>query len=98
MHLVQPTTTGDAQCLGDGQGGLEPFSPVYPGYAMSVRVSGGFTPLFVPIDVAFPARLVKGPLEPLRNEIGAHRQLDPAEHTGFLGREKREKRAGEAGT
>jgi hypothetical protein len=61
MHLVTPSTTGDANCLGDGEGTALPFSPVFTGYVMSVRIAGGFTPLFAPMDVAYPVRLLKGP-------------------------------------
>jgi hypothetical protein len=61
LHLIQPDTPGDATCWGDEQGGLAPFSPVYPGYTMRIRVKGGFVPLFAPILAAYPARIVSGP-------------------------------------
>ncbi|RMH42425.1 MAG: hypothetical protein D6689_08215 [Deltaproteobacteria bacterium] len=61
MHLVQVSTTGDAACHGDGQGGLPPFSPVFPGYGLSIRIGGGFAPMTVQADLALPVRIVPGP-------------------------------------
>ncbi|HEY3801825.1 MAG TPA: hypothetical protein VGL61_04425 [Kofleriaceae bacterium] len=61
MTIVDPTYPGDATCIGDRGGNLGriPFVPI--GTQMSVRVTGGFRPLFLGIQPALPAKVVKGP-------------------------------------
>ncbi|HLU68069.1 MAG TPA: hypothetical protein VKZ63_17415 [Kofleriaceae bacterium] len=62
MHLVDPTTTGDAVCIGDRAADLPAFSPVYPGFQFGFSIVGGFFPMFVtPIEASFPNAIVPAP-------------------------------------
>lgn len=62
FHMVDPYTTGDLECRDDRQGTHPRYSPVHPGYALQIQLTGGFIPMFVPnIDLRFPATITRGP-------------------------------------
>ncbi len=62
FHLVDPVTSGDAQCIGDLGGTLDPYRTVFPGYQLEFRVTGGLFPMFVNgLSVAYPIAVVAGP-------------------------------------
>ncbi|HEY1811329.1 MAG TPA: hypothetical protein VGG74_03175 [Kofleriaceae bacterium] len=63
LTIVDPTYPGDATCIGDRGGNLGriPFVPI--GTQLSVRITGGFRPLFLGIQPALPAKVVKGPTD-----------------------------------
>ena len=62
LHLVDVTTTGDAECIGDRGGALPAFSPVYPGFQLLFEVVGGFFPMFVPqMEASYPIVIQPGP-------------------------------------
>lgn len=61
-HLVDPTTTGDAECLGDRQGTYPAFPASFAGFQISMRVAGGYFPMSVTgVNMAFPAYIVPSP-------------------------------------
>ena len=62
LDIVDPTYPGDASCTLDRAGnGLGNLPLVFTGYQLSWRVTAGFTPLTVPINPAFPVKVVRGP-------------------------------------
>lgn len=62
FHLINPVTTGDAECRGDGAGTLPPHPVVYTGYQISFDTTGGLFPMFVATDaMAYPLTITPGP-------------------------------------
>jgi len=61
MTLVDPTYPGDSTCIGDRGGNLGKIPLVPTGTQMSVRITGGFRPLFLAIQPALPGKVVRGP-------------------------------------
>ena len=62
LHVVDVSTTGDAECNGDRAGELPAFSPVYPGFQLFFEIIGGFFPMFVPgIEASYPIVIKPGP-------------------------------------
>lgn len=62
LNLVDPTTTGDKDCIGDRMGTYPPFSAVYPGFQLAFTVTGGFFPMFVTsLQAAYPIQVVASP-------------------------------------
>jgi hypothetical protein len=63
LTVVDPTYQGDARCVGDRAGTLVNVPLVVPGYQIAFRQTAGFKPLLVPVNPAFPVKVVRGPLE-----------------------------------
>lgn len=66
MHLtiVDPTYPGDLMCHGDRMGNLENVPLVMPGFTISFRQTGGFTPLALAgIAPALPTKVLRGPTQ-----------------------------------
>ncbi|MEP6863890.1 MAG: hypothetical protein ABJE66_24900 [Deltaproteobacteria bacterium] len=63
ITLVDPTYPGDAQCIGDRQGGLGNIPVVPQLYQQAMRVVSGFRPLLIRTGAAFPVKVVRGPEE-----------------------------------
>ncbi|HEY1548201.1 MAG TPA: hypothetical protein VGG28_10285, partial [Kofleriaceae bacterium] len=61
--IVDPTYPGDATCIGDRLGNLGKIPIVPDATQLSVRVTGGFLPLFLDIQPALPGKVVRGPTE-----------------------------------
>ena len=62
LDIVDPTYPGDASCTLDRAGnGLGALPVVFTGFQISWRVTAGFTPLTVPVNPAFPVKVVRGP-------------------------------------
>ena len=63
FHLVDPETTGDANCIGDRAGTWPAFRAVHPSFQIRFIVTGGFTAMFVSMDaaVSFPIEITPGP-------------------------------------
>ncbi|HEX4449992.1 MAG TPA: hypothetical protein VH143_03925 [Kofleriaceae bacterium] len=61
--IVDPTYPGDATCIGDRLGNLGKIPIVPTGTQLSVRITGGFRPLFLDIQPALPGKVVRGPTE-----------------------------------
>jgi len=61
--IVDPTYPGDATCIGDRLGGLGKIPIVPDATQLSVRITGGFLPLFLDIQPALPGKVVRGPTE-----------------------------------
>ena len=61
LTLVDPTYPGDARCIRDRMGTLPRVPVVFPGYQVSWRQTGGFAPLVLPLQSAFPIKVVRGP-------------------------------------
>ncbi len=65
FHLVDLSTTGDAQCRNDRAGTAPAYSGVHSGFELGIDLTGGFSPMFVraqvsnnpnpvPVPVRFP--------------------------------------------
>jgi hypothetical protein len=61
LTLVDPTYPGDLNCIGDRMGNLGKIPLMPPGGSMSIRITGGFRPLLLPIQPALPGKVVRGP-------------------------------------
>ena len=62
FHLVDPTTTGDATCIGDREGTWPAFSAMHPGFQLRFSITGAYLPMFVAgLTVAFPINITPGP-------------------------------------
>lgn len=62
LTLVDPFYPGDARCIGDRGGALDRVPMVFPGYQLSFRQTGGYTPLTLPsITPVFPVKVIAGP-------------------------------------
>ncbi len=61
--IVDPTYPGDATCIGDRLGNLGKIPIVPTATQVSVRITGGFRPLFLDIQPALPGKVVRGPTE-----------------------------------
>ena len=68
FHLVDLSTTGDAQCRNDRAGTLPPYSGVHAGFELGIDLVGGFIPMFVqspldndsgPVPARFPVAISK---------------------------------------
>jgi hypothetical protein len=65
MHIVDPTYPGDQSCILDRLGapllGGVSIPQVFPGYQILFRQTAGFVAKALPIQPAFPVRVVRGP-------------------------------------
>jgi len=59
--LVDPYVPGDQKCIRDRLGNLGRIPLEYPGYQVSWRQTGGFTPLTLFINPSFPVKVLRGP-------------------------------------
>lgn len=63
LDLVDPTYPGDATCIGDRGGSLVDVPMVPPGYTIQFRQTAGFVSLTLPIQPAYPVKVVRGPTQ-----------------------------------
>jgi hypothetical protein len=63
LTMVDPYYPGDARCIRDRMGNLGKVPLVFPGYQLSWRQTGGFAPLVLPLQPAFPVKVVRGPTQ-----------------------------------
>lgn len=65
FHLIDLTYPGDATCIGDRGGSLVNVPVVFPGYAITFRIQGGFLAkrLALSQPLASPANVVTGPFQ-----------------------------------
>ena len=63
LELVDPTYPGDAVCIGDRGANLGRVPTVVPGDQISFRQTAGFSPMILPIQPAYPVKVLKGPTE-----------------------------------
>ena len=63
LTMVDPTYPGDARCIGDRAGNDGNIPLVFPNYQVTWRQTAGFTPLVLPIQPAFPVKVVRGPTQ-----------------------------------
>lgn len=61
LTMVDPTYPGDARCVRDRMGTRTGVPVVFPGYQLSWRQTGGFAPLILPLQAAYPVKVVRGP-------------------------------------
>lgn len=63
FDMVNTEVVGDAECIGDGAGGLAPFSPLHTGFEINIGLIGGFIPMNVPFlaTPTFPVHIQPGP-------------------------------------
>ena len=61
FHLVDPYVPGDQRCIRDRMGNLGRIPLEYPGFQVSWRQTGGFTPLTLFINPSFPVKVTRGP-------------------------------------
>ncbi len=62
FHLVDPTTTGDLNCIGDRLGTWPAFRAVHNGFQIRWTITGGFFPMYVTnMTVAYPIDITPGP-------------------------------------
>ena len=63
LTLVDPTYPGDARCIRDRAGILAKVPVVFPGYQLSWRQTGGFTPVTLGLQATSPVKVVRGPTQ-----------------------------------
>jgi hypothetical protein len=63
LTIVDPYYPGDKVCLLDRQGALGRIPLVFEGYQLSFHQTAGYTPLTLPINPAFPVKVVRGPTD-----------------------------------
>ncbi|MDB4964048.1 MAG: hypothetical protein JWP01_4047 [Myxococcales bacterium] len=63
VTMVDPYYPGDDRCIRDRMGNLGKVPLVFPGYQVSWRQVGGFVPLVLPLQPAFPVKVVRGPTQ-----------------------------------
>jgi hypothetical protein len=63
LTIVDPHYPGDKVCLLDRQGALGRIPLVFEGYQLSFHQTAGYTPLTLPINPAFPVKVVRGPTD-----------------------------------
>ncbi|MCX5746511.1 MAG: hypothetical protein NT062_28880, partial [Proteobacteria bacterium] len=61
FSIVDPTYPGDLRCHGDRLGSLVDVPHVVPDYQLTFRQTGGLTPLTLPIQPAYPVKVLRGP-------------------------------------
>lgn len=63
LNIVDPYYPGDNRCIADRGGSLVNVPVVFPGYQLTFRQTGGFTPLVVPVSPSMPTKVVRGPTQ-----------------------------------